>query len=85
MNSTLIFAINQSEKKIEVQRLDDQGHPQSVECLPKEGPFPKDGFNYLGIVEQLLEYELETGDYFNQNGDILDFTGNVVKKCKKYD
>jgi hypothetical protein len=83
MKKKWLFVINKTEQHAEVQWLDSQGRGYKSEVIFKKGPFPGDDFNYSAIVKTIESYKYGTGDYFNANGEILDFMGHVLSHSSK--
>jgi hypothetical protein len=81
MKNKWAFVINKDQATIEVQWLDEDGKAIIDEIFSKNGPFPAD-FDYQKIVSVLENYKIGTGDYFDINGNILDFMGNIKQKSK---
>jgi len=83
MKKKWLFVTNKTDQYAEVQWLDSKGRGYKSEMVLKKGPFPGDNFNYGAIFKTIESYKYGTGDYFNANGEILDFMGNVLSRSLK--
>ena len=74
------FIVNRNEETTEIQFLDDEGKSKKTDIFNKKDNILDIDLNYKKIVDVINKYEYGTGDYFNENGDILDFMGNIKKE-----
>jgi len=78
MNNDRIFAIIESKGTYAIQYLNLSGQSVNSIIVNENEVAPNDGFNYEKIFATLTSYKIGTGDYFNKNGEVLDFNGIVL-------